>query len=367
MADGYLVIPTGSGKLRRVRSTWENTGVNLLTDAESDFEDGTTAGWMDQGNANTRTNSSTVAATGTKSLRAANTSVAGNLIVRSPLVPYTLGDWAYGRLSVRSSVVRNSNIGIYFYTSDGTFVGNINYPTPPAPTLTTAWVTNHVFARPDPIVFNTIAQMSVGALVQAAGVGEFHYFDDAHLEYTEEVYTPQPVLAPLPSFTMFTPAGTQGATNRVMWGVWNGSTEPIRLRKLFVWPVGTAAVAGIQVEFRLTRTSTTHSGGTVATLNPADTADTLPSGITANYYTGSTITPGTTESDLYSFFQNNDEQLPSGTSGTQNWLQMANNAPEGIEQKETTILPGQGLVLTHVTNTTVTTVWHSLATFSIGS
>lgn len=168
-----------------------------------------------------------------------------------------------------------------------------------------------------------------------------------------------------PTFTVSTPAGIAGATNRIMASFFNGSTKVLRLKKLFLYPVGVTSVTGIEVQFGVRKISSTHTGGTALTINSVDTDDSLPSGIVGVYHSA-TITAGGTPTTLFSYFVNNDEQSPNGATGVQNWNQIYNNAPDGLEIKETTFAPGEGMDIIHITSTTVTTQWYLLATFTVG-
>lgn len=186
----------------------------------------------------------------------------------------------------------------------------------------------------------------------------------ARIDNDDDYHTYYGAYGATPTFSVSTPL-IAGAANRVMASFYNGSTEEVRLRKLFMWPVGVTVQTGIEVQFNVRRTTSTHSGGTALSFVSMDTADTLPAGIVGVYHSA-TITAGGSPTILYSYFVNNDEQLPSGTTGVQNWNEIETIAPEGTEVKELTLAPGQGFDVVHVTSTSVTTTWGFLFTFSIG-
>lgn len=174
----------------------------------------------------------------------------------------------------------------------------------------------------------------------------------------EEQYV---VAGALPTFYAYY-APTVGATNKIIAAIWNGSsTEIVKIRKGFLIQSTAAAVTGVQVQFDAIRRSTTHTGGTAVTAVPVDTADTLPANITM---AGNGPTAGTAAATYFSYFTNNDDNL-LGSTTNQTLLQMNSVFPEGPEIKEVTLRPSQGLTITHVTNSIVTS-WGFLLVFTVG-
>ncbi len=129
------------------------------------------------------------------------------------------------------------------------------------------------------------------------------------------------------------------------------STKLLKLRAIYIRNTQTTSVTGVVVSFDLEKI-TGHSGGTTITPTSRDSADTLPSEVTAR--TGATVTG--TSSRLWRWEWSSDEWRP-GTLDTEA-LQVAfqNMFPAFAKKDDTlkpfTLRPGEGYHIKCATNTT---------------
>lgn len=153
----------------------------------------------------------------------------------------------------------------------------------------------------------------------------------------------------LPTFSVVSPS-TALANNKSMLAIQNTGTSVVRIREIWIINDQNTAVTGVVGTFNVYRIAS-FTGGTALTPASYDTADTLPSGITAA--TGSTISTETTL--LRTGNWSTDEWGPgtqdteSSDHGIQNTEPFWKQTPNG---KALTIRQNQGIHVKFSTNST---------------
>lgn len=143
-----------------------------------------------------------------------------------------------------------------------------------------------------------------------------------------------------------TPMAT--AQNKYLLALLNTGTQVVRVKKLFLINAALTAVTGVGMQYDVKRSSTI-TGGTAVTPNPADTADGAVSGLTC-VHSPTSVTEGVL---LYSWFTNNDE-VGATNAFPSNYLQaLGNIQPEGPEIRELTLRQNEGCTVKQITSTAV--------------
>ena len=131
----------------------------------------------------------------------------------------------------------------------------------------------------------------------------------------------------------------------------SGSPVVIRIRELYVVNVQTAAITGIISNFELRR-CVSHSGGTLLTPLPFDTADALNASVTAR--TGATI--GTESTNLFRNWTWSSDDWSGGAPDTESADHAIQNATNLMKKepytKAFTLRANEGLTLKHAVNST---------------
>lgn len=152
------------------------------------------------------------------------------------------------------------------------------------------------------------------------------------------------------------------AANKHLATLWNTSTSlSVMIQKILIYNFQETAVTGTAILGELRRI-TSHSGGTSVSILPADTADGLPTGVTAA--TGATATT----SDLITRFVATGEEIVVAAAILQALLSVVGNVVYEYKppQKPLTLRKNQGISLVQTTNTTVGSV-SILIVFTTGS
>ena len=141
------------------------------------------------------------------------------------------------------------------------------------------------------------------------------------------------------------------AANKQMFSILNaaGSGKMIVLKKMFLINNALAAVTGVMLRQEVKRISA-HSGGTLITPNPADTANpALPAEVTVRSAAAS-VTEGVL---MFPLNFSNDEVGATQAFPTTQILAGFNWLPEGAEVQELRLREGEGMTIKNITSTTV--------------
>lgn len=155
----------------------------------------------------------------------------------------------------------------------------------------------------------------------------------------------------LPTWYVFT-GGQALAANKVHLSIFNGAGSGVvlKVRKLFLLNLQTAAVTGVMVLWRVLRSSSAGTGGTTVTPRPADSQNpALPAQVVV------TSNP-TTPTEVFTWFEHavaNDEIGATSAFPTPQILAGLNLLAEGEVLQEITLREGEGLLVKQITSTTV--------------
>lgn len=161
----------------------------------------------------------------------------------------------------------------------------------------------------------------------------------------ETVYEQAVFQGSMPTYSVW--SGPQAfAANKHFLTLFNTSTSPIRVRKLFLQNLQLTAITGVGVNFRVGRLTSAPTGGSAVTPVKSDSADPGITGLTALAGATATITD-----PLFDWATHNDEVAPANVAAIV--LGMMSILPEGPEIKELTLRQNEGITVQNLTSTTV--------------
>lgn len=150
------------------------------------------------------------------------------------------------------------------------------------------------------------------------------------------------------------------AANKWHLSVWNGSSNVVKLRKLFLVNVQTTAVTGVAVRLSMFTVTAAPTGGTLLTARPADSMNAALPG-TLEIRTGATATG---VSLLWPVIASCDEAGATQAFPSTHLLQFGNLMMEGNEVQEYTLRQNEGIGIRQVTSTVIGS-WAWIAAFTI--
>lgn len=150
------------------------------------------------------------------------------------------------------------------------------------------------------------------------------------------------------------------AANKWHLTVWNGSSNVIKVRKLFLVNVQTGAVTGVAVRLSMFTIASAPTSGTLLTARPADSTNTALPG-TLEVRTGPTASAGNL---LWPVVAACGEIGATQAFPSTHLLQFGNLMLEGNEIQEMTLRQNEGMGVQQVTSTTVGS-WAWVLAFTI--